>query len=51
MPKNRKIQIFDNTGKKISQEIEISKDTKLALVVVRVPTLNAKPGISVTKLK
>lgn len=51
MPKNRKIQIFDNTGKEISQEIEIDKDIKQALVVVRIPTLNAKPGISVTKLK
>lgn len=51
MPKNRKIQIFDNTGKEISQEIEINKDINQALVVVRIPTLNAKPGISVTKLK
>lgn len=51
MPKNHKIQIFDNTGKEISEEIEIDKDIKQALVVVRIPTLNAKPGISVTKLK
>jgi hypothetical protein len=51
MPKNRKIQILDNTGKEISQEIEINKDINQALVVVRIPTLNAKPGISVTKLK
>ncbi len=51
MPKNRKIQLFDNTGKEISQEIEIGKDIKQALVVVRIPTLNAKPGISVTRLK
>lgn len=51
MPKDRTIQIFDNMGKEISQEIKIDKDIKQALVIVRIPTLNAKPGISVTKLK
>lgn len=51
MPKDRKFKIFDNTGKEISQEIKIDNDIKQALVVVRIPTLNAKPGISVTKLK
>lgn len=51
MPKNRKIQILDNAGNAISQEITFDKSIKQALVVVRIPTLNAIPGVSVTKLK
>lgn len=51
MPKSRKIQIFDNTGKAISSEISIDKDIKQALVFVRVPTINAIPAVYVTKLK
>ena len=51
MPKNRKVQILDNEGKKISEEIIIDKGIKQALIFVRVPTLMAKPSISVAKLK
>lgn len=51
MPKNHKIQLFDNNGKEISKEISIDKDIKQALVVVRIPTVNATPAITVTKLK
>lgn len=51
MPKGRKIQIFDNTGKAISPEISIAKDIKQALVFVRIPTINAVPAVYVTKLK
>lgn len=51
MPKNRKIQILDNEGKELSDEITIDKDIKQALIFVRIPTLGAKPAISISKLK
>ena len=51
MPKNRKIQIFNNSGQPLSEEIKLDKKIKQALVIVRVPSVGAKPAISVTKLK
>lgn len=51
MPKDRKLQLLDNTGKPIAEEIVIDKEIKQALVYVRVPTQNARAAVSVTKLK
>lgn len=51
MPKNKSITIKNALGTPIAENLDLGKDTKQALVYVRIPTAQAVPSISVTKIK